>query len=369
MRYPLWVLNSVLFILVISALLFIAFSREQLPEREDIEPEVSVTARRDGISTVNLKQIYENDLFGTYKKEVAASREPKYIVPLPEPPARIEPSIPEKPQPQFLDPLPITLKGIMSLSDGAKNKAIVEDNNTNREAIYKIGDKFEDAQLIRIFKNKVIFVRSNGQQEVFYLRQKDAKSDPTYLIISDWKGVVRKVAPNNYRIYLDAFLDRVKNLGQFIDILNMTTAYSKGKSVGCRIGMTEPDSLAHELGMKAGDVVLTVNGTLATNTENRTKIYKELTGLKLGGLITIRLMRNEQTYTLRYQLADFSLIKKPAGPGQPVTTRYIEEERKKMLERKHKFAPTVREIRKQERRNMLNKGRKPSQSQNVSVTE
>ena len=57
MRYPLWVLNSVLFLLVICASLFIVFSREELPERESIEPEAVTAIKKDGVSTVDLKQI------------------------------------------------------------------------------------------------------------------------------------------------------------------------------------------------------------------------------------------------------------------------------------------------------------------------
>ena len=56
----------------------------------------------------------------------------------------------------------------------------------------------------------------------------------------------------------------------------------------------------------------------------------------------------------------FAVIKRPAGPGQPVTAKYIKEEQKQMLEKKYKFAPTVREIRKRERRNMMSKGKKPN---------
>lgn len=360
MRYPLWLLNSALFILMISSFLFIAFSREQLPEREDIEPKATVAPRKDGVSTINLKQIYENDFFGTYKPEVAPVEEKKVVVPMPEPPSRVEPVIPEEPKPQFMEPLPLVLKGIICVSDGTRNEAIIEENTTKREASYKVGDKFEDAQLIRILKNKIIFVRSNGQQEVFYLRQKDAKTDPAFLVISDWSGVVRKVAPNNYNIDLGSFLERVKNLAQFIEIMSLTTAYSKGQSVGCRVGATENSSLAQELGMRSGDVILTVNSIPATDTENRAKIFKDISALELGSTITVRLMRDGQTYTLRYRLADFSVIKRPAGPSQPVTARYVEAEQRKMLERKHKMAPTLKDLRKYERHNMMSKGKRPS---------
>lgn len=358
MRYPLWVLNSALFALVIFALLFIFFSVEEIPERGDIEPEVAISARMDGVPTINLKQIYENDLFGTYTKPVITVKEPKYVVPMPEAPQPVPVEIPEKEEPKFLDPLQVTLKGIMSVSDGAKNKAIIADNKTTMESIYKVGDKIEDAQLIRIFKNKVIFVRSNGQQEVFYLRSEDAKEDPTYTIISDWKGVVRRVAKNEYHIYLDEFKKRVKTLAQFIDILNLTTAFKRGVSLGCRIGYTEKDSLADELGFQRGDIVLTINGIPAVDTKNRLEIYKNMTNLVLGDSVVIRLQRRNRIYTLRYVMADFTVIKKQTGPGQPATVKYILEEQKKMLEKKHKFAPTVREIRNKERQNMLLKGSK-----------
>jgi len=358
MRYPLWVLNSVLFVLVISALLFIAFWREDIPERAEVEPEATVLPIRDGVATVDLKQIYENDLFGTYIKPVRRIEEPKYVVPLPSPPEPISVEVPQEKKPTFLDPLQATLKGIMSVSDGTKNKAIIADNV--REAVYKVGDKIEDAQLIRIFKNKVIFVRSNGQQEVLYLREEDAKADPTYLVVSDWKSVVRRVAKNKYHLYLKEFKKRVKNLAHFIDILDLTTAYQKGKNLGCRVGDTEQDSLADVLGLQSGDVIISINGIPATDTRNRLAIYKKLTTMELGETILVRLQRRGQFYTLRYILSDFAIIKKPSGPGHPVTTRYVQQEQEKLLKKKEKVAPTVREIRRQERQNMLRRGRKPT---------
>ena len=359
MRHPLWVLNSALLILIACVLLFIAFSRQELPERGELELEVTVTPRKDGVPTINLKQIYDRNLFGTYTKPVAPVKEPKYVVPLPEPPKRVPVMKPREEKPKFLDPLQITLRGIMSVSDGSKNKVIISDNKTNRESVYRVGDKIEDAQLIRIFKNKVIFVRSNGQQEVLYLRPEDAKSDPTYLIISDWKGVVRKVAKNHYHIYLDEFAKRVKNLAQFIDILNLTTAYKKGASLGTRVGKTEKDSLASELGLRDGDIILTINGIPATDTKSRLDIYKKITNLALEDSVIVRLQRANRVYTLRYTMSDFSMIKKPTGPEQPVTARYVQEQQKEMFKKKRKLAPTVREIRDKERRTMKLKGKKP----------
>jgi len=359
MRYPLWVLNGALFILVVAAALFITFSRQELPERVEIEVEVTRLPARDGVPTINLKQIYENDLFGTYIKPSKPIEEPEYVSALPEPPEPVTVEIPQEEKPTFLDPLQLTLQGIMSVSDGTKNKAIIANNKTNQAGIYKIGDKFEDAQLIRIFKNKVIFVRSNGQQEVFYLRQEDAKKDPTYSVVSDWKSVVRRVEKNKYHLYLQEFKKRVKSLAHFIDILDLTTAYKKGASIGVRIGDTEKNSLADALGFQQGDIVLTIAGIPVTENKNRLEIYKKLSNAKMGDNVIVRLERRNRIYTLRYKIADFEVVKRPAGPAQAISPQYIRQEQEKMLKQRQKMAPTVREIRKQERRNMLRKGRKP----------
>ncbi len=109
------------------------------------------------------------------------------------------------------------------------------DNRTNKESSFKMGDIVEDAQFIRIFSNKVILMRANGQQEVLYLREKDAKFDPTYANIDGWEGVITRTRPYHYTINTPEFINRIQSLGQFIDTLEVITAYRQGESVGCRV--------------------------------------------------------------------------------------------------------------------------------------
>ena len=46
---------------------------------------------------------------------------------------------------QFLEPLAITLKGIMYSSDEQHNRAIIADNKSEAQKLYKVGDALEDA--------------------------------------------------------------------------------------------------------------------------------------------------------------------------------------------------------------------------------
>jgi len=362
MKQPLWILNSALFLLIIFIFIFIIFSRVTVLERESIEPDASRLKVAKEVSKINIKKIYEYDLFGTYKKEFRVSKAPEPFRPLPAPPLPAPVEIPKTVGPKFLDPLNIALKGIMVISSGNNNIAIIQDNKTKRESSYKVGDSIEDAQLIRIFNNKVIFVRSNGQQEVFYLREQDAKSDPAFLNIDDWNGLVKKISPNNYFVSPLIFLKKVKNLAQFIDLLDLTSAYKKGKGVGCRVGSMIQNSLGSKLGLKEGDIILSINKNPATSTKNRLKIYKDVTSLKEGGDIVVKLQRGRSIYTLNYKLKEFKLSNEKSGAIKGIVSmspEQIKEEKRKMLERKHKFASSEKDIMMIEKQNILHRGRMP----------
>jgi len=231
--------------------------------------------------------------------------------------------------------------------------------------MYKVGEIVEDAQLIRIFRNKVIFLRSNGQQEVLYLREQDAKFDPAFATIDGWNNVIQKVGENNYLINPKEFIFRVTNLAQFIDILGLTSAYQKGKSIGCRVGSFGADSLGVYLGLQTGDIILTINNIPAIDTPNRLKIYNSILTLQLDGIIRVELLRNRQKKIFNYTLQEFGTdtpeahTKKLAPQIQSIIQPLKKEQKETILKQKHKFAPTVKEIRARERHNMFEKSKAP----------
>ncbi len=187
-NHPIWIINISLLGLVLCASLFVPFSRIRIPRGTSIEPENSPRTKKKQEFDINIKKIYENDLFGTYRKETPVYQEPIYQLELPPAPPTQLPIIPKKPEPSFVEPLDITLKGIIIVTDNdEKNRIIITDNKTNRERSFKVGELIEDAQLIRIFNNKIILLRANGQQEVIYLRHQDATRDPAYALLDGMK--------------------------------------------------------------------------------------------------------------------------------------------------------------------------------------
>ncbi len=353
MRYPLWILNSLLLILTLVVCGVIFFTQVRIPSRENIEPDEYITPIQEDASKINTKKIYEGDLFDTYQKEFPIAKPESAVQPIPQPPMPQKVVIPQMPKPKFLDPLDIGLKGIIAfVHNESKNRAIIADNKTKKEKTYQVGDKIDDARLIRIFNNKIIVLRSNGQQEVLYLREQDAKMDPAYSIIDGWDIVAHQTASNSYTINSDEFIKRIKSLGQLIDMLDLSTAYKDGKSIGCRIGKIAPNSLAVQLGLQAGDIITSINDIATITTNDRFEIYKQVTTHAEQEPITVMFRRGQQEVTLHYTLEK---QQPPEKKGTLPTT--AQDDQLKRLQEKYKFAPTVQEIRKQEKRNMMQQGR------------
>ena len=359
MKHPVWIINSTLLVLILCALIFVLFSHVSLPEREDIEPSYYSTIKKEKQLQINIGQIYKADLFGTVAALEIEKKEEE-LFPLPPEPQVAE--IPDLPQPQFLDPLDITLRGIFVVStDSTKNRTIIADNKTKKEATYKIGDTIGDAQLIRIFGNKIILLRSNGQQEVLFLREQDAKMDSGYAATDEWNLVVQSISGTLYMVDPIAFARAIPDLGQFIEMLHLITAYKQGVSIGCRIGTLTEKSIGTALGLQAGDIITSIDAIPATTMQERLKIYESVLSKKENDKIVVTLMRNQQELTLEYLLKE--LLPEGAKPEIPENQNRLQtleaEEKVNIVKQKYKFAPTLEDIRKRERKNMLEKGQAP----------
>lgn len=356
MKHPFWILNSALLVLLIGAMGFIFFSYQSSPERESIEKRVKTKPIKSTVSKIAIEKIYENDLFDTYRASVSDAAAAGQSM-LPPPPMPVPVLIPEEPKTQFLEPLAIELKGIMTFAvNETKNRAIIKEAKTGTEKMYKVGDTIDDAQLLRIYSTKILFIRSNGQQEILYLREKDALADPAYASIVGWNDVIMNISDTSFVIDPDAFALRISNLAQLLDMLDMTTVYKKGESFGLRIGNLTENSLGLALGLQKGDIIISVNDIPATTTASRFKIYKTIVSSEPGVAIEAKIVRNGRELLLDYTIQK---SEKQAKEQAAKSQEYREKEQQELFAKKHTLAPTMQDIRIKERYYMKDQGRRP----------
>lgn len=395
MRQPLWAINSSLLFFCLFGQTVFFLIRTPIPHKTSLEPDTVPVVDKKISTMVDIAKIYgANDLFDTY---VALSTLPKAIVPdippMPNVPNVIPLAIPVETQKVFIAPLPVVLKGVMYLHDRPEQSvAIIQFQDSKEEINYHVGQLINDAQILKIYPNRIIIVRANGQRETLYLREDDAGKD---LARDHAKGIsTLDIAIKNgvYQIPVETLMAQIKGLGQFIDILHLTTVYKKGKSIGCRVGQANKDSLGFKLGFLPDDIIQQVDDLPVTDIASRILVFDHTIEKNIGDTINVQVERLGKITTLKYELihapekSTVSIVnaKTPTTPieksNQPVLDQQIlynlEEQRKKTLEQKVKFAPTAHQLALEERKKMFEvrhrelfaRGSKDVAHQNISGT-
>ncbi len=366
MRHPLWLINAVLLVLIIAVISFIFLDNSPLPKRTSLTITSSVDLPSATASSVSIEKIIENDLFDTHHKE------PQPVVPqdfapklpaLPQPALPTEIVIPAEPQPTFLPPLDIKLKGVITVDDESMNKALIADNKTTTETMYRAGDLIQDARIVKILSNRIIIVRSNGQQETLYLNENDLKTPYTQEQTDRWIHVVKKSSADQYLLDHEVFAQIIKNVAQCIDVFDITTVYKDGKSFGCKLGFFDNTALGYGMGLEPYDTILSINELPIATPEQRFAVYNSLLKVHFEDTITLELIRNAEHMKLVYTLRD---LKDPFDTETPSPKKYegitalqddedLEQEKMNILKQRYQFAQTVQDIKIEQKTAMLQK--------------
>lgn len=357
MKSPLWMLNAMLALLLLGCLLLIIFARPSKQTRTSLITTAYNTSQHIESHHVDPSLIYKNDIFATYieAKAPEVSEEKKATtVPLP-PTPKITQSI-QRPTPQFLAPLALTLKGVMYSTLEQDNRAIIADNKTKQESLYKVGDTILDAEILYIGNNKVIFIRSNGQQETLFVTPDDAQGDPIYSQKDPWTSVTKKVSETEYIIYYHSFISRVQNLAQFIDMLDITTAFQKGRIVGCRIGKFSQDSIGPLLGLQQGDIVTMINNIPTTTTKNRVAIYHALKNITADTTVVVTVLRNGQEQIMHYMINDTQKREDEISLDQEPLDSLPNNRLLNTIDQIPQFAKTIQQTQKRDQEAMFDHG-------------
>jgi len=307
MKQPVWILNSSLLVLFFISQLSLFMMQRVVPRRISINPGTMIVEKEQEIIPVDIKKIYEQDLFGTYEPPIVPAQSviEEVVAAMPKAPKIINPEIPIEKIPTFFAPLDVVLKGVIFVKDDPANCiAIVQLKKTKEERNYQVGDLIEDAQILKILSNRIIIIRSNGQQETLYLREEDAVCDFNKEAKSIPKSVIENNSNNKYTINIDEFIKRVRNLGEFINLLDLTTVYKQGKSFGCRIGKIDKDSLGFMLGLMVDDIIVKIDNYFIDDLANRIHVYDHITQKHVGDVIDVVLYRGQDVMTLQYGLID-----------------------------------------------------------------
>ncbi|KKQ49740.1 MAG: hypothetical protein US69_C0002G0015 [candidate division TM6 bacterium GW2011_GWF2_38_10] len=352
MTQGLWVVNSSLLIvlgLAVFANSFLAQEPPILRLKRIVSEEYRPDRQESAPTTIKTwEKIYLSDIFKTFvKTEKTRIVKKSFITPIPEPRIPTIPPTPEIKTVDFVAPLTISIKGLIVAADEYKSIAMIADE-TNKEDIYHLGDKIKDAQIIKIAQNRIIFIRSNGQHETFYLRSNQLMPEST----KKWDEIIKKVSDQQFEVDPKAFEEEIETLGFFLERFSVIgTVFSEGNPIGIRIGKLDPESIGAQFGLIENDIITTINAQSTTTPENRIALFDAVTAMKEGETITVELLRGNTPIKLLYTLKHIEKTQKallppgaqPTAQPQPGSSPDAQLQKSRLQEREHR----IREFKKQ----------------------
>lgn len=253
---------------------------------------------QSGISTTNSIGSLANEIdkvtaqkargVGGARKE--AARDYNVIVeknvfgPIGAPPAAPTP-VPVKP----VTKIPLSLVGTFVSRDEPPS-AIIEDQRKGLQDVFLINDLiFGEAKLVAVLKDSVEIER-NGQRELLrmdsHLDQEGGEtSSPT-------SG--DDIAVNEAEV--DAALG---NLPLLLTQVRAVPYFKEGQPVGLRLFAIKPGSLFEKIGLKNGDILMSINGNSLGDFSQAMKLFERL---KAERSLKVSLERNKELKEFRYQI-------------------------------------------------------------------
>jgi type II secretory pathway component PulC len=314
MKNPLWIFNDIIFIILLLVILYIIFL-QGMYKKSDLAPLKQVLKTEFDVSLLDKdskiikdsKVIYLKDIFNTYKPIKKNKREFARTFPPSMPVAPVDKVLKDENniEIQFLDPLPFSISGIVYSSNELKSYVTLVNNNTKKSSTYMQGDKILDAYIVRIFPNKVMFIRSNGQQESIFTSKEEALKELNSLNDISWDDVVIRLDDYLYYIETEQFKSKVHSFTQFMDMLDSTIVNRTDTDTkGIKIGNINDLSLGHYLGFQKDDIILKINGLDPLDIENRIKLYEDIVNSydKNNFIIKVEILRDNTIIVNNYSL-------------------------------------------------------------------
>lgn len=208
--------------------------------------------------------------------------------------------VPEAPKAPVETPLNLKLKGT-AVSPGGLALAMIEDPSQRREDLYIVGDKIQDAQIIRILPKQVILQRS-GREEYLSLfvegasKAKGSSPQPSQQAHPARPGSVPQAKlPGGPAPEPSPGRGGQQAVQTLMAKLRLRPHFAEGKPSGFVVGEVPQGSVFQAAGLKVGDIVVGINDEEVRTPNQLLKAYKEVSQ---AGELWLDVLRDGQEETI-----------------------------------------------------------------------
>lgn len=206
----------------------------------------------------------------------------------------------EAPKAPVETPLNLKLKGT-AVSPGGLALAMIEDPSQRREDLYIVGDKLQDAEILRILPNQVVLQRSGREETLSLFIEGPSKtggkpSQPHPQPQSPRPGPVSQaqlpVSPSYEGSSGKGGQQAVQTL---MSKLRLRPHFAQGKPSGFVVGDVPQGSVFQAAGLRVGDIVVGINDEEVRTPNQLLKAYKEVSQ---AGELWLEVLRDGQEETI-----------------------------------------------------------------------
>ena len=192
-----------------------------------------------------------------------------------------------------LQPTSLKLKLLGTVTgDNDKAFAVIQSPQGKEEQLYRIGDTIQNATLKMILREKVI-LHVNGKDEILEIDESQTKK--THRLSS-------KSAPtdsDNITVKRSKVETAAKNVNELMQQARVRPHFTNGKADGLSLTGIKPNSIFHDMGLKSGDIIKSVNGKTIESVEDVLTFYKSL---QTSESVNLKLKRRGRMKTIDYDI-------------------------------------------------------------------
>lgn len=187
--------------------------------------------------------------------------------------------------------LKLRLVGTNVSSSGAPF-AIIENTAKKEQDVFGLNEQiFEQAKLVAVLTESVK-IEHGGKVELLEMEEGTGESSPDGGISSNEEGTEFSVAESELE-------NALANLPRLLSQARAVPYFRNGQSIGMRLFAIRRGSLYEKLGLKNGDIILSVNDNSVNDPAQALKIFEQL---KNERSINLELERNGQSSQLQYTI-------------------------------------------------------------------
>lgn len=182
-------------------------------------------------------------------------------------------------QPLQQTSLNLTLKGILA-DQGTNNRLALIAVGGQKERVYRMGDRIEGADIVRIEPRRVV-IRRNGVTEALDLEVRKLPgmaSNTTSGRAPATFARIRNISDTERVIPLTTYQQQLANLPSLLQQAQAVPQIEGGEQKGFRIVSINQGSVFEQLGIRQNDIIHAVNDIPVRNVAEAMNAYRTLSG-------------------------------------------------------------------------------------------